>query len=574
VAFTIIRHNVLNDQAATQQTQVDGNSLEIGRGTGNGLVLEDLHIALRHAVIEYVDGRYVIKDLETTSGTYVGHRSVRIRPLAHGDVVHIGNYNLRIGLASREGPLTIDVTRQTGDEGADGRAAVSYLARYRLSESVWTKGRLTVWGLVLVLGVPVVLLLFGNISWGKKTWRATNLLAPGGVTQAHQFIGHDCASCHTETWKAPTTTSCTPCHPSPVHHANQVSSPDCVSCHREHRSDHKPLTKMGDHFCVSCHGDLQTDTGKPPQFAQHIRAFEDGHPEFSAALKGPHESKVTRVKLSDKAALHDPGAMKLNHELHLTPERMKKLGFKPLACANCHRADKQGAYMAPITYTEHCAQCHPLEFDERFPGQVVQHGKQPEGIQDFLKDNFTRRCLERSVEQTAPPQEGSDAGTERRRPGQALALPREPQVATAASVLQCRDEGVRDAQKRLYAGGKQSVCGLCHTLQDPVAGAQLPTVVPPTIPERWLPHGEFHHQVHMRAMKHRTADNQALCESCHRPDLGASKSTQTTDILLPGIASCQECHSASGGASLQCVTCHRYHDEGMKSIRKPMQAAR
>ena len=62
--FTIIRHNVINDQAATQQTQVPANSLEIGRGSGNALLLDDLHISPRHAVIEYVDGRYVIKDLE------------------------------------------------------------------------------------------------------------------------------------------------------------------------------------------------------------------------------------------------------------------------------------------------------------------------------------------------------------------------------------------------------------------------------------------------------------------------------------------------------------------------------
>ena len=55
MAFTIIRHNVLNDQEATQQTQVDGHSLEIGRGSGNALMLDDLHISLRHAVIEYVE---------------------------------------------------------------------------------------------------------------------------------------------------------------------------------------------------------------------------------------------------------------------------------------------------------------------------------------------------------------------------------------------------------------------------------------------------------------------------------------------------------------------------------------
>jgi pSer/pThr/pTyr-binding forkhead associated (FHA) protein len=96
VAFTIIRHNVLNDQAATQQTQVAGNSLEIGRGSGNALLLDDLHISPRHAVIEYVDGRYVIKDLESRGGTYVNHRAVCMQPLTNGDVVHIGNYNLRM----------------------------------------------------------------------------------------------------------------------------------------------------------------------------------------------------------------------------------------------------------------------------------------------------------------------------------------------------------------------------------------------------------------------------------------------------------------------------------------------
>ena len=82
MAFTIIRHNVLNDQAATQQTQVAGNSLEIGRGSGNALLLDDLHISLRHAVIEYVDGRYVIKDLDSRGGTYVNHRAVRMQPLS------------------------------------------------------------------------------------------------------------------------------------------------------------------------------------------------------------------------------------------------------------------------------------------------------------------------------------------------------------------------------------------------------------------------------------------------------------------------------------------------------------
>ena len=79
---------------------------------------------------------------------------------------------------------------------------------------------------------------------------------------------------------------------------------------------------IGDQFCVQCHADLRTEPGRAPQFATHIRGFDDGHPEFSVLVAGQNEPQPKRVKLSDKAALRDPTAIKLNHAVHLTPERM------------------------------------------------------------------------------------------------------------------------------------------------------------------------------------------------------------------------------------------------------------
>jgi len=559
VAFTIIRHHVVNDQATTQQTHVAGHSLDIGRGTGNALWLDDLHVSLRHAVIEYADGCYVIKDLESTRGTYVNHRSVRMGPLADGDVVQIGSYSLRLRLSASDSPLTIEVRREGAEEGAEGLVPASYLARYRLAESFFTQRRLTIWGLGFVVGGAIILLLLGDISLGTKVWYASAILAPGEVSPAHQFIGHQCVQCHADTWRVPSAGVCTTCHTGLMHQVDQPFTPECVSCHREHRSDHKALATIEDQFCVQCHADLRTAGGHAPQFATHIRGFNDGHPEFSVVVKGQNEPQSARVKLSDKAALRDTSAIKLNHQVHLTPERIKKVTGKTLTCANCHKMDTQGAYMLPIDYTEHCSQCHPLEFDERFPGQFVDHGIQPEGIQEFLKNNFfTPRCLELArMLQPSSPAGGAEAG---RRPGQGPPAPREPQAATPATVMQCRDQGVREAQKRLYAGGKQSVCGLCHTLEDPSPGSQLPTVIRPEIPVRWFTHAKFEHQAHIRATTAKaTAESKNPCEHCHRPDVAASKSTQTSDVLLPGIASCQECHSSAGGASMQCVTCHQFH---------------
>ena len=122
----------------------------------------------------------------------------------------------------------------------------------------------------------------------------------------------------------PTSTACTTCHTGLVHQASELFTPDCVTCHREHRSDHKALTTIGDQFCVQCHADLRTKGGQAPQFATQIRSFDAGHPEFSVIVAGQNGQKSARVKLSDKAALRDTSAIKLNHQLHPHARAHKK----------------------------------------------------------------------------------------------------------------------------------------------------------------------------------------------------------------------------------------------------------
>ena len=38
-------------------------------------------------------------------------------------------------------------------------------------------------------------------------------------------------------------------------------------------------------------------------------------------------------------------------------------------------------------------------------------------------------------------------------------------------------------------------------------------------------------------------------------------SKETTDVLLPSVAVCRECHRERGGARTGCVECHVYHDK-------------
>ena len=85
----------------------------------------------------------------------------------------------------------------------------------------------------------------------------------------------------------------------------------------------------------------------------------------------------------------------------------------------------------------------------------------------------------------------------------------------------------------------------------------LPTSHPTKQKTRWFTDAVFSHQAHIAVS----------CESCHTR---TRNSNQGSDILLPGIASCQKCHDgksspqgpalASGHAESGCFLCHQYHD--------------
>jgi predicted CXXCH cytochrome family protein len=72
--------------------------------------------------------------------------------------------------------------------------------------------------------------------------------------------------------------------------------------------------------------------------------------------------------------------------------------------------------------------------------------------------------------------------------------------------------------------------------------------VPTAIPESWMPRARFDHRSHQLA----------TCTSCHTT---AATSTETSDVLMPAIATCQQCHSDNRrAADARCFVCHDYHD--------------
>jgi hypothetical protein len=87
-------------------------------------------------------------------------------------------------------------------------------------------------------------------------------------------------------------------------------------------------------------------------------------------------------------------------------------------------------------------------------------------------------------------------------------------------------------------------CAYCHEVKNQNASV---VVTPPSIPDRWLAHADFNHARH----------SMVQCATCH----AVKNSSSTADIMIPGKASCIQCHSPKGGISQECLTCHRFHHQ-------------
>src|SRR6267143_239031 len=468
------------------------------------------------------------------------------------------------------------------------------------------------WRLILSLAVP---LLAGLALAGFALRGNQRIFNSGPVSTAHAMFGAQCADCHVPIegkegaggfFRRPSDQSCSACHAGPIHHENQVGPQTCTSCHVEHQG-RTELAALPYRHCTRCHADLTTKDGRPPQFAAKVTGFGRGqHPEFAVTVKDNGEAR--RVRLDQAALLKDMSQINLNHAKHLetglkgVDDARKATGMRgldrrgdglALGCTYCHEPDEGRAQIKPIAYARHCAACHPLDFDGRFGDAVVPHDK-PSLVHAFLRTTLTEtfeKCqafppaaaaastaarslrtqcealglvtaqsapgasaAARKAEEPPPEQprgrrllrgDAADEPAPARPPGGAPAQEAEPPAKApglpAASALDWAASLLPNVESFTF---KQR-CELCHVMKS--APGQLPEVVPPAIPVRWLPHSVFDHGVH----------RPVSCTECHK----ATTSKETTDVLLPSIGVCRDCHHGAGGARVTCVECHLHHDK-------------
>lgn len=388
--------------------------------------------------------------------------------------------------------------------------------------------------------------------------RGKTFFQAGPVSSAHAFFNNDCGQCHMESFQtarrlwpganvhAVPDSACVRCHDGPLHNKQQLESQSCADCHREHRG-RVALARLPDESCTGCHADLPVNSrrGAAVEF-ENVPDF-GSHPEF---------------KLWRDGAPTDPGQLRFNHQAHLKPTGTLGPGGKveTLDCANCHRIDGAGRYMQPINYEAHCARCHPLSVqlagpfgdDDKLQAAVAAFvkapapHKEPAVVRAALRERLLRFVQDNPVQ-------GVDHV-----PPRAIPRPRRLEAVSEKQWVWAKGQ-LTEVEKLLFGNAQQphnedllfnrpAGCVYCHIPNEerPAGSEDLPVYKKTNVQERWLTHSRFSHETH----------RMLGCVACH----AAPDSARTSDVLMPRIDACQQCHNPKAGVRSDCVECHKYHD--------------
>jgi hypothetical protein len=491
--------------------------------------------------------------------------------------------------------------------------------------------RLRRWFWVSAIVVAAGGLVFAGIAdrpANSRSWVVVprRIASKGPVVDHHAMWDANCDACHTEgvtinstRWAASLSNGsaegsakCKNCHAGPVHHKRQrkQEEPSCAECHRDHRGRDASLLDVDNSSCTACH--------------QNLPAHRDGDAGSIIVAKSDRKGeavsrfdKASHPDLTDSWTLKskDPKRIKFNHKLHLAPgltltgnkakfvfgrlsaaDRLRYGGADAkqtnepikLECASCHLPEPaertrsadhriadtgpprpEGLYMAPIVYENHCAACHPLQFEEKREELFARHGILAQETLKDLRQLYTSEAAQGDPEllrQFVPPRPMPGQPSPRMKP--AISQRVDEKVLGAAKLLFGAAVEYETLRKQKLPQGRRG-CVECHNLKDEaaplVSSSSLATleIVPPLMTPVWQTHALFNHRYH-RAL---------TCVQCH-DNAETSERNGEGKPLLPAIDTCVKCHTPAGGwfgagpggASTACVECHRYHNGDLSDL--------
>ena len=205
-----------------------------------------------------------------------------------------------------------------------------------------------------------------------------------------------------------------------------------------------------------------------------------------------------------------------------------------------------GLYMLPIVYENHCASCHPLQFEEKRDTPFARHGITPEETLNDLRQLYMSEATKdhpgaaravRSAAADARPAFTADRA-------RSSVRPLTNKVIDAARLLfgAAVDDDVRRKEK-LPLGRRG--CVECHNLK-PGAGPIVDSsslasigILDVVMTPVWQKHAMFNHRNH-RALS---------CLECHAQASVSKENGGDQPSLLPKIDTCVRCHAPAKSES-------------------------
>ena len=563
------------------------DEISIGRESDNDLQLLDLRIALKHARLKRTkSGLASLEMLGGHTATINGRIKSRANNLKPGAEIRIGVYEMRIEEASSPDDLTIRLEQIETVEAAITSADEDKV--FGLKKALPGK-RIMAWVFSFaVLGFFLALPIWASKHKNSPSVKALPMQADlswnsGPISLMHANLKNDCATCHTKAFVSVKDKACVECHEKLGDHAdvkdmraakpslsgfeanlNKVSEmfarpiERCASCHVEHNSRAK-IMPASQKMCADCHRDL--DKSVPHTKLLNVSDFGSDHPQFRPSiitLPDFDKPKFTSISLDDNPKGFS--GLKFPHKMHMeqggsVAKMAGQIGGKfsmgidsGVNCADCHRPEAGGALFDPVNMGQDCAVCHDLVFeDDDGYARTLRHGE-PDEVIASMRDFYQAKALGniRDAEMNS---------RTRRRPGKAASL----------RDLNRRELAFKQADQRTAAKvnaifSEGGACFDCHKIDRPAEIASLDfAILPISVNDQFYPKSPFDHASH--------DIGNLTCETCH----AAKESKSSSDILLPKIKICQECHIgeesyAAGGKMAQgtlpsnCLTCHTYHN--------------
>jgi hypothetical protein len=540
----------------TPGTVFQTTELTIGSAPDQHLQVPHKEVDPQHAVLRSVPGGRLLLTALGPKGIMVnGRRETRVH-LDPNDTLQLGDTTVKVEPPDRRSneqyTCVLRVTDPyTPDETSPAAASHTGVQASRFTISFWS-WTLTLGVAAIFLLVPMGTLLAPSM---RKLLRSTPLVpsdalwSSGPLHAAHRFIGNDCTACHVNPFERVRNSECEKCHADVQHHVD-VHTADvalfdrerCAACHFEHKQP-ATLVLRDQRLCTDCHARL--DKLKSDPLVENAADFGSAHPEFRLAvlsqneLVAPGQWAPQWLDSSNAATFKETSHLKFSHAQHLNPKGIKSpTGERVLQCADCHRPNSSGRQMMPIRMETQCSGCHSLHFDEHDPTSGVPHGSL-QSMFRVLREHFSAQYLEATGPTTR-------TQTDRlRRPGQ------EARQMSIDEQRRARDWADTESLKMARELLEKRVCVDCHDVTRVLgaSGFDQWQVAPVRLTQNWMPRARFNHAAHITQP----------CTSCHN---NAERSKRSSDILMPRIAKCRECHgdaSDTSKLSSDCVMCHRFH---------------